>query len=105
MALEPLTPEQRAAALDKAFKARQARAEVKADLKSGRTSLAAVLDRTADDEALSKMKVHDLLRSLPGVGDRRATSLMEEIGIAASRRLKGLGVHQRAALLEKFGTP
>ncbi|WP_101649975.1 integration host factor, actinobacterial type [Brevibacterium ihuae] len=105
MALEPLTPEQRAAALDKAFKARQARAEVKADLKSGRTSLAAVLDRTGDDEALSKMKVHDLLRSLPGVGDRRATSLMEEIGIAASRRLKGLGVHQRAALLEKFGTP
>ena len=55
MALEPLTPEQRAAALDKAFKARQARAEVKADLKSGRTSLAAVLDRTGDDEALSKM--------------------------------------------------
>ena len=64
-----------------------------------------MLDRTGDDEALSKMKVHDLLRSLPGVGDRRATSLMEEIGIAASRRLKGLGVHQRAALLEKFGTP
>ena len=37
------------------------------------------------------------------VGDRRASALMEEIGIAASRRLKGLGVHQRAALLAKFG--
>lgn len=103
MALEPLTPEQRAAALDKAFKARQARAEVKTELKSGRTSLSAVLDRAGSDEALSKMKVHDLLRSLPGVGDRRASALMEEIGIAASRRLKGLGVHQRAALLQKFG--
>lgn len=103
MALEPLTPEQRAAALDKAFKARQARAEVKTELKSGRTSLSAVLDRAGSDAALSKMKVHDLLRSLPGVGDRRASALMEEIGIAASRRLKGLGVHQRAALLQKFG--
>lgn len=103
MALEPLTPEQRAAALDKAFKARQARAEVKTELKSGRTSLSAVLDRAGSDEALSKMKVHDLLRSLPGVGNRRASALMEEIGIAASRRLKGLGVHQRAALLQKFG--
>ena len=103
MALEPLTPEQRAAALDKAFKARQARAEVKTELKAGRTTLSAVLDRAGSDEALSKMKVHDLLRSLPGVGDRRASALMEEIGIAASRRLKGLGVHQRAALLAKFG--
>jgi len=98
-----LTPEQRAAALDKAFKARQARAEVKTELKAGRTTLSAVLDRAGSDEALSKMKVHDLLRSLPGVGDRRASALMEEIGIAASRRLKGLGVHQRAALLAKFG--
>ena len=103
MALEPLTPDQRAAALDKAFKARQARAEVKTELKAGRTTLSAVLDRAGSDEALSKMKVHDLLRSLPGVGDRRASALMEEIGIAASRRLKGLGVHQRAALLAKFG--
>nr|WP_276087768.1 integration host factor, actinobacterial type [Brevibacterium sp. R8603A2] len=98
-----MTPEQRAAALDKAFKARQARAEVKTELKAGRTTLSAVLDRAGSDEALSKMKVHDLLRSLPGVGDRRASALMEEIGIAASRRLKGLGVHQRAALLAKFG--
>ncbi|GAA4285423.1 integration host factor, actinobacterial type [Brevibacterium daeguense] len=102
MALEPLTPEQRSAALDKAFKARQARAEVKTALKSGRTTLSQVLSDAAEDEALSKMKVHDLLRSLPGVGDRRATALMEEIGIASSRRLKGLGVHQTAALLEKF---
>ncbi|GAA2008477.1 integration host factor, actinobacterial type [Brevibacterium samyangense] len=104
MALEPLTPEQRSAALDKAFKARQARAEVKAALKAGTTTLSEVLETASTDEAVSKMKVHDLLRSLPGVGDRRAGSLMEEIGIAESRRLKGLGIHQRAALLEKFDT-
>ncbi len=102
MALQPLTPEQRAAALDKAFKARQARAEVKSALKNGDRTLKEVLAKAPQDEALAKMKVHDLLRSMPGVGDRRATAIMDEIGIAQSRRLKGLGVHQKAALLEKF---
>lgn len=102
MALEPLTPEQRSAALEKAFQARQARAQVKADLKAGKTTLKSVLMNAAEDEAVSKMKVVDLLKSIPGVGERRAQGTMEEIGIAASRRIKGLGVHQKAALLEKF---
>lgn len=102
MALEPLTPEQRSAALEKAFQARQARAKVKAELKEGKTSLKTVLDKAVVDEALSKMKVVDLLRSIPGVGERRAHGIMEEVGIALSRRIKGLGIHQKAALLEKF---
>ena len=102
MALEPLTPQQRSAALDKAFKARQARAEVKSALKTGDTDLAAVLKKAADDEALAKMRVLDLLRALLGVGDRRAEAAMEEVGIATSRRIKGLGVHQKTALLEKY---
>lgn len=102
MALEPLTPEQRSAALEKAFQARQARAKIKAELKEGKTSLRTVLDKAVVDEALSKMKVVDLLRSIPGVGERRAHGTMEEVGIALSRRIKGLGIHQKAALLEKF---
>lgn len=102
MALPQLTPQEREAALSKAFAARQARAEVKAALKNGEMTLTTVLERADGDESLRKMKVHDLLRSLPGVGERRATALMEEFGIAASRRIKGLGVHQRAALLERF---
>ena len=102
MALPQLTPQEREAALDKAFAARQARAEVKAALKNGDMTLSAVLEKAVGDESLSKMKVHDLLRSMPGVGERRATALMEEFGIAASRRIKGLGVHQKSALLERF---
>lgn len=102
MALPQLTPQEREAALDKAFAARQARAEVKAALKNGDTTLSAVLEKAVGDESLSKMKVHDLLRSMPNVGERRATALMEELGIAASRRIKGLGVHQKSALLERF---
>lgn len=75
---------------------------MKAALKSGETDLAAVLKKAGKDEALAKMRVLDLLRSLPGVGDRRAEAAMEEVGIATSRRIKGLGVHQRTALLEKY---
>ena len=63
MALEPLTPQQRSAALDKAFKARQVRAEVKSVLKSGETDLAAVLKKAGKDEALAKMRVLDLAQS------------------------------------------
>lgn len=44
MALPPLTPEQRAAALEKAAAARKARAELKVRLKSSGASLADVLD-------------------------------------------------------------
>lgn len=102
VALEPLTPQQRSAALDKAFKARQARAEVKTALKNGQTDLTAVLKKADADEALAKMRVVDLLRSLPGVGDRRAEAAMDDVGIASSRRIKGLGVHQKNALLEKY---
>ncbi|WP_349827974.1 integration host factor, actinobacterial type [Brevibacterium litoralis] len=97
-----ISSETRAAALEKAFVARRARAEVKAALKEGRQSLGEVLDAAEGDPHLTKMKVKDLLRSLPGVGDRRAETIMEEIGIAESRRLGGLGVHQRSALLERF---
>ena len=43
MALPPLTPDQRAAALEKAAKARKDRAEVKNNLKRGSTTLPAAL--------------------------------------------------------------
>ncbi len=102
MVLTPLTEEQRSAALKKAFDARVERAEAKTDLKSGKKTLAEVLAEADASEALQKMKVYDLLRAIPKVGDRRAEAIMEEVGIAMSRRIRGLGVHQRAALLEKF---
>ena len=99
MPLPELTPEQRAAALAKAARARKARAEVRGRLKSSATTLAEVLERS-DDEVLGRMRVTALLEALPGVGAARAEKLMERCGIARSRRLRGLGAHQKAALLE-----
>lgn len=104
MALPPLTPEQRAAALEKAAAARRARAELKVRLKSSGTSLADVLRSGDTDEAIGKMRVEALLAALPGVGKVRAQRIMERLEISPSRRVRGLGAKQREALQREFGT-
>ena len=103
MALPPLTPEQRAAALEKAAAARQARAEVKNRLKYSQGSLSEVLERARTDEVIGKLKVSALLESLPGIGKIKARAIMAEVGISETRRLRGLGPHQAKALVERFG--
>lgn len=103
MALPALTPEQRSAALEKAAAARAQRAEMKTRLKSGKVKLSELLEDAEKDEALAKMKVMAMLEALPGVGHATATAVMEEIGISEARRVRGLGPHQRAALVERFG--
>ena len=104
MALPSLTPEQRAAALEKAAAARKARAELKVRLKSSGTSLDEVLADGTQDEVVGKMKVVTVLESLPGVGKVKARRLMEEVGISETRRVQGLGDKQRKALFEKLAT-
>lgn len=103
MPLPELTPEQRAEALAKAAAARATRAEVKNRLKYSGASLSSVLEAAETDEAIGKLKVIALLEALPGVGPVKAKQLMAEIGIAESRRVRGLGPHQRQALVAKFG--
>lgn len=102
MALPELTPEQRAQALEKAAEARRKRAAVKNRLKNSQGSLKDVIDSGRTDETIGKMKVSALLESMTGVGKVRAQQIMDEIGIAATRRVRGLGNHQIAALLERF---
>ena len=103
MALPPLTPEQRAAALEKAAQARKDRAEVKNKLKHGSITLPHVLKEGQTDDVVGKMKVSALLESMPGVGKVRAKQIMERLGIAESRRVRGLGANQRSALEGEFG--
>lgn len=103
MALPPLTPEQRSAALEKAAVARRERAAVKNRLKYSQGSLAEVITLGKDDDVIGKMKVSALLESMPGVGRVRARQIMEEIGISESRRVRGLGTNQSAALITRFG--
>lgn len=102
MALPPLSPEDRADALAKAARARKERAEVKNRLKRGATTLSEVIKDGSTDDVIGKMKVSALLESLPGVGKVRAKQIMERLGIAESRRVRGLGAKQRSALEAEF---
>jgi hypothetical protein len=102
VALPSLTPEQRAAALEKAAVVRRERAEVKNRLKYSQGSLADVIKDGQDNAVVGKMKVSALLEAMPGVGKVRARQIMEEVGISESRRVRGLGNNQIAALLQRF---
>jgi len=98
-----LSDEARAAALVKAAEARRFRAELKQRLKMGSISFRELLDQAGSNELIAKTKVLAVLESLPGVGKVKARRTMEEIGIAANRRIRGLGVSQREKLLAAFG--
>jgi hypothetical protein len=103
MPLPPtLSPEQRQAALEKAAAARRLRAELKEKLKMGSLSLKELLDQSASDEIVGKMKVLAVLESLPGLGKVKARRLMDEIGISETRRVQGLGDQQRRKLFERL---
>lgn len=97
----PLTEEQRRQALEKAAYARRKRAELKEQLKSGRTTLEALMERT-HDEIVGKMKVSTVLESLPGVGRVRARKMMERLDISESRRMRGLGAKQKENLVAEL---
>ena len=98
MALPQLTDEQRKAALEKAAQARHERAELRDKIKKGEISLEDVLD--SEDPIASRMKVSALIESLPGYDKAKASKIMDELGISATRRVKGLGARQREQLLE-----
>ncbi|MDQ0869288.1 uncharacterized protein GlcG (DUF336 family) [Arthrobacter sp. V1I9] len=100
MVLRPLSASERTDALNKAAAARATRAAAKESLKNGARSAADIINSAVEDDAMARMKVSELLEALPGVGKVRAAAIMKQLGIAASRRLRGLGVHQRRALVD-----
>ena len=102
MAIPTLSPEERKAALEKAKEARIKRAEIREKLKSGELTLKAVIDMK-DDPVVGRMKVSTLIETLPGYGKAKSEKIMSELQIAESRRLRGLGERQQAALLERLG--
>jgi len=101
-----LTPEVRAAALEKATRARRTRAEAKEKLKMGSLNIRELLEQIAGDgeeaRALASLKVLSALESMPGIGKVRARRLVEELRISPERRLQGLGRNQRQTLLDYF---
>lgn len=74
--IPPLTDDQRRAALAKASRIRAERMQLKRDLKQG------------------------LVTALPDHGKAKAAAIMRKLDIIPGRRLRGVGVRQRLALLE-----
>ena len=101
MSVPELDPAQRAAALAKARRSRQVRAELKQMLKAGEVTLRDVLDRD-HDEAIGRMRVVAVLEALPTIGKVKSEAIMADVGIAAGRRVQGLGPRQREALPTRF---
>ena len=53
----------------------------------------------SNDEAIKKMRVKELLESLPEFGEIRALNILERAGISVSRRVQGVGLSQYETLL------
>ena len=102
MAIPQLSAEDRKAALDKAKEARIKRAEVREQLKNGELTVRDVVGMK-DDPIIGRMKVSTLIETLPGYGKAKSEKIMSELQIAESRRIRGLGERQQAALLERLG--
>ena len=102
MAIPQLTDAERKEALEKAKAARIKRAEIREQLKEGKLSLEDVV-AMKDDPIVGRMKVSTLIETLPGYGKAKSVKIMNELQIAESRRLRGLGERQQAALLERLG--
>ena len=102
MAIPQLSAEERAKALEKAKEARIKRAEVREKLKTGKLTLKQVVGMK-DDPVIGRMKVSTLIETLPGYGKAKSEKIMNELQIAPSRRLRGLGERQEKALLERLG--
>ena len=71
----------------------------------GSITLVELLEQAEGNDTIAKMKVLAVLESLPGVGKVKARRTMETIGIAETRRVRGLGEQQRKALIEAFPSP
>jgi hypothetical protein len=101
----PRTDEQRELALARAREARRERADLRVALRQ-RTLHPVEVILGADTRPLwAALRVTWLLECVPGIGPVRAGRIMDDLSIAPSRRVRGLGDRQRAALIAQLGGP
>ncbi len=95
----------RVAASRAAVAARRARAAVKADIASGRRTPLAVLQAAFDDPegVEGRLRVTELLTSIRAIGVTKMQRIMSHLHISPSKRLGGLGKHQRDRLRAFLG--
>jgi hypothetical protein len=95
-----ISNEARRAALEKAANYRRERAAFKRDIAEGKRGWREAIE--SKSEAISRMRVKELIESMPGFGSIRAQAILERVGISTTRRIKGLGSTQRKKLEEEL---
>ena len=93
----------RVAAARAAVAARRARAAVKQSVANRERKALDVAESAWAGEPTSPeatLRVRELLMSIPSLGPTRADKAMDQLGIATSKRVGGLGVRQRVKLRE-----
>lgn len=93
--LPNLSSEERAHALELAIQARRRYAALKARVKSGELTFTDAMD----EEDAKRILVTSLLQSVPGIGASKAVVIMRLYRIPKGRRVGGLGIRQREALV------
>lgn len=92
----------RVAASRAAVAARRARASVKEEVARGKRSALDVI-RTGFEEpegVEGRMRVTDLLISVPAIGVTKLERILQSLRISRSKRIGGLGIHQRRRLTD-----
>ena len=85
---------------ENAVQARQDRAKVKEMITKGEIFF---FDLFSDErKSIKRMKVLDLLTSVPGIGKTRADLIIGRTGISPSRRIGGVGKRQLEQLRQEF---
>ncbi len=92
----PLSPESRTKAVQNSAISRKERALLREQISKGQLSIFAAI--TDPRESIQRMRVVDLLSSVPGIGLSRAQAILERSGISLTRKIGGLGKHQIRAL-------
>ena len=94
------SPDQRIDALNVANEIRTLRAQLKRDLKAGRTSIATLL---LDPPAwLASAKVFDMLLAVPKVGRVKAAKMLDNCRVSPSKTFGGLTDRQREELAARL---
>jgi S13-like protein len=91
---------QRMDALNKANEIRTRRAQLKRDLKAGRTSIHKLL--LAPPEWIETAKVLDMLLAVPKYGRVKANKILTQCRISPSKTIGGLSERQRAELVQQL---
>ena len=97
-----LSAEARLAALEAAKQARRTRATVKEQVRTGELKISQAIELASTNEAIAKMRVSELIESIPGIGKVRVASILDKLGISGTRRIQGLGVLQLQRLKKEF---